>query len=66
MKTVNFQLDGMNSLEITQIEENLFEVRVALNGKISMNYMNREQLKQIGSTYYIENSQICIDDLLKN
>ncbi|WP_167334365.1 hypothetical protein [Lysinibacillus boronitolerans] len=46
----------MNSLEITQIEEELFEVRLVFDGKISMQYMNRQQLKQLGSTFQIESN----------
>ncbi|MDD1504725.1 hypothetical protein PVA17_18435 [Lysinibacillus sp. CNPSo 3705] len=44
MKSVNLQLDENNSLEITQIEENLFEMRLGMNGSISVHYMTREQL----------------------
>ena len=44
----------MNSLEITQIEEELFEVRLIFDGKISMQYMNRQELKHLGSTFQIE------------
>ncbi|MFC9538902.1 hypothetical protein ACFTQ7_03355 [Lysinibacillus sp. NPDC056959] len=44
MKTVNIQLDEKNSLEITQIEDNLFEVRLGMNGSINVYYMIREQL----------------------
>lgn len=44
----------MNSLEITQITEELFEVRLGFDGKISMQYMNRQQLIQLGSTFRIE------------
>ena len=44
----------MNSLEITQITEELFEVRLVFDGKISMQYMNRQQLIQLGSTFRIE------------
>jgi len=44
MKSVNIQLDEKNSLEITQIEDNLFEVRLGMNGSISVYYMTREQL----------------------
>ena len=55
-KSVNIQLEGMNSLEITQIEEELFEVRLVFDGKISMQYMNRQQLKQLGSTFQIESN----------
>lgn len=44
MKSVNLQLDENNSLEITQIEENLFEMRLGMNGSISVYYMTREQL----------------------
>lgn len=44
MKSVNFQLDGMDSIEITQLEEHLFEVRLVLDGKISMQYMSKEEL----------------------
>ena len=54
IKSINFQLEGMNSLEITQIEEELFEVRLVFDGKISMQYMNRQQLIQLGSTFRIE------------
>lgn len=54
IKSINFQLEGMNSLEITQITEELFEVRLVLDGKISMQYMNRQQLIQLGSTFQIE------------
>ncbi|MCS1392326.1 hypothetical protein NXZ77_12165 [Lysinibacillus boronitolerans] len=46
----------MNSLEITQITEELFEVRLVFDGKISMQYMNRQQLKQLGSTFQIESN----------
>ena len=56
VKSVNIQLEGMNSLEITQIEEELFEVRLVFDGKISMQYMNRQQLKQLGSTFQIESN----------
>lgn len=44
MKSVNFQLDHHNSLELTQIDEQLFEVRLEMNGRISLFYMTREQL----------------------
>lgn len=54
IKSINFQLEGMNSLEITQITEELFEVRLVFDGKISMQYMNRQQLIQLGSTFRIE------------
>ncbi|KMY31576.1 hypothetical protein ACZ11_04975 [Lysinibacillus xylanilyticus] len=57
MKSVNLQLDENNSLEITQIEENLFEVRLGINGSISVYYMTREQLlnfDQIGAHIRIE------------
>ncbi|WP_342532921.1 hypothetical protein MHB40_15900 [Lysinibacillus sp. FSL K6-0057] len=56
IKSVNFQLDRMNSLEITQIEEDLFEVRLAFDGKLSMHYMSRQQLLQLGSTFQIESN----------
>lgn len=46
----------MNSLEITQIEEDLFEVRLAFDGKLSMHYMSRQQLLQLGSTFQIESN----------
>ncbi|WP_249659508.1 hypothetical protein [Lysinibacillus fusiformis] len=55
MKSVNFQLDGMDSIEITQLEEHLFEVRLVLDGKISMQYMNKEELGQLGATFQIGN-----------
>lgn len=55
MKSVNFQLDGMDSIEITQLEEHLFEVRLVLDGKISMQYMSKEELGQLGSTFQIGN-----------
>ncbi|MCY9545350.1 hypothetical protein [Lysinibacillus xylanilyticus] len=57
MKSVNLQLDENNSLEITQIEENLFEVRLGINGSISVYYMTREQLlnfDQLGAHIRIE------------
>ncbi|MEQ6356072.1 hypothetical protein ABNX05_15700 [Lysinibacillus sp. M3] len=57
MKTVNIQLDEKNSLEITQIEDNLFEVRLGMNGSISVYYMTREQLlnfDQLGAHLRIE------------
>ncbi|KOP78323.1 hypothetical protein AMS59_10610 [Lysinibacillus sp. FJAT-14745] len=57
MKSVNLQLDENNSLEITQIEENLFEVRLGMNGSISIYYMTREQLlnfDQLGAHIRIE------------
>ena len=57
MKSVNLQLDENNSLEITQIEENLFEVRLSINGSISVYYMTREQLlnfDQLGAHIRIE------------
>lgn len=44
MKSVNFQLDHFNSLEITQINDQLFEVRLELNGRIRIFYMTRQQL----------------------
>ncbi|UPW81764.1 hypothetical protein [Lysinibacillus sp. Ag94] len=57
MKSVNLQLDENNSLEITQIEENLFEMRLGMNGSISVYYMTREQLlnfDQLGAPIRIE------------
>ncbi|MBG9456383.1 hypothetical protein ABE61_20710 [Lysinibacillus sphaericus] len=57
MKSVNIQLDEKNSLEITQIEDNLFEVRLGMNGSISVYYMTREQLlnfDQLGAHLRIE------------
>ncbi|MFJ7185302.1 hypothetical protein [Lysinibacillus xylanilyticus] len=57
MKSVNLQLDENNSLEITQIEENLFELRLGINGSISVYYMTREQLlnfDQLGAHIRIE------------
>lgn len=44
MKTVNFQLDHHNSIEITQVDDQLFEVRLELNGRIYVLYMTRDQL----------------------
>ncbi|WP_369379105.1 hypothetical protein [Lysinibacillus fusiformis] len=55
MKSVNFQLDGMDSIEITQLEEHLFEVRLVLDGKISMQYMSKKELGQLGATFQIGN-----------
>jgi len=57
MKSVNLQLDQNNSLEITQKEENLFELRLGINGSISVYYMTREQLlnfDQLGAHIRIE------------
>lgn len=57
MKSVNLQLDENNSLEITQIEEHLFEVRLGINGSINVYYMTREQLlnfDQLGAHIPIE------------
>jgi len=57
VKSVNIQLDEKNSLEITQIEDNLFEVRLGMNGSISVYYMTREQLlnfDQLGAHLRIE------------
>ncbi|KOS62546.1 hypothetical protein FJQ98_17985 [Lysinibacillus agricola] len=57
MKSVNIQLDEKNSLEITQIEDNLFEVRLGMNGSISVYFMTREQLlnfDQLGAHLHIE------------
>lgn len=57
MKSVNIQLDEKNSLEITQIEDNLFEVRLGINGSISVYYMTREQIlnfDQLGAHLRIE------------
>jgi len=57
MKSVNLQLDENNSLEITQIEENLFELRLGIKGSISVYYMTREQLlnfDQLGAHIRIE------------
>ncbi|GED65299.1 hypothetical protein LFU01_37510 [Lysinibacillus fusiformis] len=45
----------MDSLEITQLEEHLFEVRLVLDGKISMQYMSKEELGQLGATFQIGN-----------
>ncbi|MFJ6209991.1 hypothetical protein [Lysinibacillus sp. NPDC092081] len=63
MKSVNLQLDQNNSLEITQIDDNnLFEVRLGINGSISIYYMTREQLlnfDQLGA-------HIRIEDILEN
>ncbi len=53
MKTVNFQLDGMNSLELTHVDNDLFEVRLAIDGQITIYYMSYEQVKQLGATFYI-------------
>lgn len=47
MKSVNFQLDDNNSLEITQVENNLFEVRLGINGSMSIYYMTRDQLLDV-------------------
>ncbi|MBI6864373.1 hypothetical protein [Lysinibacillus fusiformis] len=55
MKSVNFQLDVMNSIEIIQIDEQLFEVRLVVDGKINMRYMTKEELEQLGSTFQIGN-----------
>ncbi len=55
MKSVNFQLDGMNSIEIIQIDEQLFEIRLVVDGKINMRYMTKEELEQLGSTFQIGN-----------
>jgi len=44
MKTVNFQLDHHNSIEIKQVDDQLFEVRLELNGRIYVLYMTRDQL----------------------
>ncbi|MFJ7732230.1 hypothetical protein ACIQXF_10095 [Lysinibacillus sp. NPDC097231] len=60
MKSVNFQLDENNSLEITQIEDNLFEVRLGINGSINISYMTREQLaniEQLGANIRIDTIQ---------
>lgn len=57
MKSVNFQLDDNNSLEITQVENNLFEVRLGINGSMSIYYMTRDQLldvEQLGGHIRIE------------
>ncbi|MEX3745806.1 MULTISPECIES: hypothetical protein [Lysinibacillus] len=57
MKSVNFQLDENNSLEITQVENNLFEVRLGINGSMSIYYMTRDQLldvEQLGGHIRIE------------
>ncbi|MFJ7405467.1 MULTISPECIES: hypothetical protein [unclassified Lysinibacillus] len=54
MKSVNFQLDHHNSLELTQIDDQLFEVRLEMNGRISIYYMTRDQL---GSDDRIETMQ---------
>ncbi|MCL1700602.1 hypothetical protein [Lysinibacillus sp. Bpr_S20] len=62
MKSVNLQLDEKNSLEITQVGEHLFEVRLGMNGSISVYYMTREQLldfDQLGA-------HICIESNLEN
>ncbi|MGN4124959.1 hypothetical protein ACMGD3_08070 [Lysinibacillus sphaericus] len=53
MKSVNLQLDHNNSIEITQIDDNLFEVRLDINGSISMYYMTRAQLENL--------DQLCAD-----
>lgn len=60
MKSVNLQLDHNNSLEITQLDDNLFEVRLGINGSMSMYYMTRAQLKnleQLGTNIPIETIQ---------
>lgn len=44
MKSVNFQLDHHNSLEITQINDQLYEMRLSVNGSINVFYLTREQL----------------------
>ncbi|QDQ03064.1 hypothetical protein FOH38_22900 [Lysinibacillus fusiformis] len=57
MKSVNLQLDHNNSLEITQLDDNLFEVRLGINGSMSMYYMTRDQLinlDQLGTHIPIE------------
>lgn len=45
MKSVNLQLDFHNWLEATQINENLFEVRVSQDGKVSVFFLSNEELK---------------------
>jgi len=60
VKSINFQLDENNSLEITQIEDNLFEVRLGINGSINIYYMTREQLaniEQLGANIRIDTIQ---------
>ncbi|MET4563088.1 hypothetical protein [Lysinibacillus parviboronicapiens] len=47
MKSVNIQLDHNNSIEITQIDDTLFEVRLSMDGSISMYYMTRAQLENL-------------------
>ncbi|EON72740.1 hypothetical protein [Lysinibacillus sphaericus] len=56
MKSVNLQLDHNNSIEITQIDNTLFEVRLGINGSISMYYMTRAQLEnlELGADVHIE------------
>ncbi|MFJ5765747.1 hypothetical protein ACIP9C_10290 [Lysinibacillus sp. NPDC093210] len=68
MKSVNFQLDHHNSLELTQINDQLFEVRLEMNGRISIYYMTREQLgsddrieamqKRLVSDFFSDNKSI--------
>ncbi|SOC15348.1 hypothetical protein SAMN05880501_10876 [Ureibacillus xyleni] len=45
MKSVNMQLDENNWLEITQVNGELFEVRVSQNGIVNVFYLTQEELK---------------------
>ncbi|MEK5232420.1 hypothetical protein MHB42_11685 [Lysinibacillus sp. FSL K6-0232] len=62
MKTVNFQLDGMNSLEITHLDNDLFEVRLAIDGQIALYYMTRVQVRRLGATYCAESTFLILLD----
>ncbi|WP_346234720.1 hypothetical protein MKY04_16145 [Lysinibacillus telephonicus] len=52
MKSVNMQLDDDNWLEITQVSDELYEVRVSQGGNVSVFYLTYEELK--ATEYYLE------------
>lgn len=52
MKSVNMQLDDNNWLEITQVSDKLYEVRVSQDGNVSVFYLTYEELKAM--EYFLE------------
>ncbi|WP_179966038.1 hypothetical protein [Lysinibacillus antri] len=51
MKSLNMQLDDNNWLEITPVGDELYEVRVSQDGKVSVFYLTHQELK--ATEYYL-------------
>lgn len=46
MKSVNMQLgDGNDSVEIMQVDDDLFEVKFTIDGKVNSFYLTHKELK---------------------